>query len=149
MCWAAKTQSDDQYLGVLIGIGQEATDLVAFFLLMYIYRPRKEWPDFYGLGLQQFMGRQAGAANAGGNNARVQQEINMAQQPITTFTITNTDVFDFLFGALPATKDDSASLATLQTGDPILVINPCQVCHPDIVQSGFKGSDNPYSEDVS
>lgn len=73
MCWALGSGSSNQYLSVILSSVQEGTDLIAFAILLYVFRPRKEWPEFYGLGLQQFMNREGGNVNARGVNREAQQ----------------------------------------------------------------------------
>jgi len=72
MCWAYGSSSSNQYLTVILSSLQEVTDLIAFTVLVLAFRPRKEWPEFYGLGLQQFINREAGNANARGVDREVQ-----------------------------------------------------------------------------
>lgn len=89
------------------------------------------------------MNREAGNANVRGVNREVQQQINIAQQPITSFSIKNSDVFDHL-SEIKASEENEFMLS-LKRGDPVLIINPCQLSGPGVKKGEFEDIDNPYN----
>lgn len=102
---------------------QEGFDILNYTLLLILFRPRKVWPEFFGLGLNQFiMNRQPG--NNSGEQARA------LKMPITTFHILNSDVFDTQ--SVPCDLDHPTKdfFGLLSVKDPVLIINPCDICDP-------------------
>lgn len=72
--------------------------MVIFLCLMLIFRPRKDWPEFYGIGLEAInnvvvMGQIENGARNNNNNDRARFPVC----PILTFRIENKDVFDVDF----------------------------------------------------
>ena len=58
---------DDEYFGILLRLCQEGVNVFNFMFLLYVFRPRKQWPEFYGLGIDHFL-NVGGQAGRGGNN---------------------------------------------------------------------------------
>lgn len=55
-------------------MAQECAELLNFTFLLLVFRPRKQWPDFFGLGINGFemQGNQNGQPN------EVQRQLNIA-----------------------------------------------------------------------
>lgn len=43
--------STDEYHVLIVGSWRELLDLCNFSYLLWEFRPRKEWPEFFGLGV--------------------------------------------------------------------------------------------------
>ena len=50
-------QSSDEYMYLIMMCWREVIDLFNFNYLLWEFRPRKEWPEFFGLGVDQFLYR--------------------------------------------------------------------------------------------
>ena len=50
-------ESKDEYQRQIVLAVLQVYDIIVFGTLLYAFRPRKEWPEFFGLGLDQFMYR--------------------------------------------------------------------------------------------
>lgn len=80
--------------------------MLVFLAMMWIFRPRREWPEFYGVGLEaiNFLLIQD---NLDGNPAGRANRMNLVA-PILTFEVTNKIMFDFEVDpatGLPADQD--------------------------------------------
>jgi hypothetical protein len=54
---AAAVGSDNEYLQVCLGLLCEYIDAANFQLLLFTFRPRKQWPDFYAIGIDHLFNR--------------------------------------------------------------------------------------------
>ena len=81
--------------------------MIVYLAMMYNFRPRKEWPEFYGIGLEainHFL-LQENFVNDLNGNARQPRAL---VAPILTFNINNKLVFDVEFDqttGLPVDND--------------------------------------------
>lgn len=53
ICYMVATYTSNQYREVQVAIVEEFIELINYTILLIIFRPRKEWPDFYGLGINR------------------------------------------------------------------------------------------------
>lgn len=49
--------SNDQYSTLIVLSWREFFEILNFSYILWAFRPRKEWPEFYGLGVDQFLYR--------------------------------------------------------------------------------------------
>lgn len=52
--------SIDEYQDTKFSLALEAFDLVNFSILLWVFRTRKVWPEFFGLGINQMFERNVG-----------------------------------------------------------------------------------------
>lgn len=137
--------STDEYHLLIVGSWRETIDLFNFSYLLWEFRPRKEWPEFFGLGVDQFLYRFEPGNRVGRQNTNTIE----AQRPINVFHVKNGDIFDNQYEKTQDTEDlDDTSkdfFALLNTNDPILVLNPCDTTLPDFE---YTTQGNPYINDV-
>ena len=49
--------------------------------------------------------------------------------------------------AIVNAKEEHEFMSSLKKGDPVLIINPCDLSWPDILNGQLEDIDNPYNQD--
>ena len=99
ICFVSTGTDIGQFNDEIKTIAVEFGYMLIFLALMWVFRPRKDWPEFYGIGLETINNLIVieGAIRGGPND---QRRIPMC--PILTFKIENKDVFDADFDPMTA-----------------------------------------------
>jgi hypothetical protein len=74
---------DDEFLSEVIVLCCDSLEYISFGFLLYHFRPRSEWPEFYGTGIENLNNI------IGANHQR-----NDILMPIIEFNIKNENIFD-------------------------------------------------------
>ena len=74
--------NENEYSRIVINLSLEYFKLIYYSALLWVFRPRKNWPEHYGVGIDNLMRRS--------NNGRK----NEVQTPIVSFEINDSDMAD-------------------------------------------------------
>jgi len=118
----------------------ELLETLTMTLLLYVFRPRKEWPEFFWIGI--------GEANAGNeNNRNADARAGAKLAPVKTTVINNNLVFGrdkclrskYDLSAKNNTNINSfgstesfESFGSMEADEAILILNPCDYTVSDI-----------------
>ena len=106
----------NEYSRVVLNLCLEYFKLIYYAALLWVFRPRRNWPEHYGVGIDNLMRRN-------GNSRK-----NEVQTPIETFEINDSDMADEPIQGVEL--DDI--FKGVGPEDSILILNPC--------------NDNPYDQ---
>lgn len=138
--------------------GVQLSEFILFGTMLFIFRPRKQWPDYFQIGLGGF------AANANRPPGEDVNLNNVVQNmvPIFTSTIDNqllkpktvspSDMHNINKSVTSSfgSNDSFRSFGSMGTDEALIIINPCdytiQDCEKDLSGELDQLPPNPYVE---